>query len=243
MWYIFPRGNPNTDPLRYEFRHNATTGKDEMVVMRLCPGDYRAVIARAVVPIEVGEKTIRVLKTVNVAEKGELDSVCRMSIQEGVMTFSSTADGHVSISNPGGSPDLFELTRQDAATEAILPANLYGSWLFPVQKDRGAIIQLRLVFYNTGDSDRGKVRQIATCSFHNDTLISQVDSAIAVSNDHITLLESVAHEQKDGPFSCRATITSGSLHYVVSPNGATLTLTKAGAPPTVLTRESKTGLN
>jgi hypothetical protein len=243
MWYIFPLGNPATDPLRYEFRHNATTGKDEMIVTRLCPGDYRAVIARAVTPVEVGENTIRVLKTVNVSEAGELNSVCRSSIQEGTLNYSVASDGKITITNPGGNPDLFDLVRQDAANEAILPANLYGAWLFPLQDDNGATIQLRLVFYNSGDSNRGKVRQIATCSKANDTLVSQVDSGISVTKDKITILETVSREQKDGPFTCKASITPGSLHYVVSANGAILTLSKPGNQPITLTRETKPGLN
>jgi hypothetical protein len=40
-WYSFPPGNPNTDSVRHEFRHNASTGNDEMIVTRLC----RATIA------------------------------------------------------------------------------------------------------------------------------------------------------------------------------------------------------
>src|ERR1700756_3383522 len=46
-WYSYPLGNPDTDPIRHEFRHNQATNKDEVVVMRICQGSYRAVIAKA----------------------------------------------------------------------------------------------------------------------------------------------------------------------------------------------------
>ena len=40
LWYPYPLGNPNTGSVRYEFHHNAATGKDEMTVTRICPGEY-----------------------------------------------------------------------------------------------------------------------------------------------------------------------------------------------------------
>lgn len=237
-WYTYPLGNPNTDSVRHEFRHNASTGKDEMIVSRICQGDYRAVIARAVSPIEVTENTIRVAKTVSASERGELNSVCQVSIEAGVLTYSVSSDGNrISITNPGGTPDMFDLARQDASSESALVPSLYGTWSFPSMADHGATVQVKLVFYNTGDSDRGKVRQITSCSRTTTTVMSQVDSAIRVSKDAITILETVSHEQQDGPFSCKATITAGTLHFAISANGATMTLTKSGDKPLVLTRD------
>lgn len=237
-WYTYPLGNPNTDPIRHEFRHNSTTGKDEMIVTRLCPGDYRAVIARVISPIEVSENTIRVLKSVSDAEKGEVNSVCQVSIEAGVMGYTVSDNGdRISITNPGGTPDMIELARQDAASEAVLPAPLYGTWSFPLQADHGATVEIKLVFYNRGDSDRGMVRQITTCSKDNTTLVSQVDSPVRVTKNQLTILETASHEQQDGPFTCKATITAGTLRFVVSPNGATLSLTKAGGQPLILTRD------
>ena len=131
-WYTYPLGNPNTDSVRHEFRHNASTGKDEMIVSRICQGDYRAVIARAVSPIEVTENTIRVAKTVSASERGELNSVCQVSIEAGVLTYSVSSDGNrISITNPGGTPDMFDLARQDASSESALVPSLYGTWSFP----------------------------------------------------------------------------------------------------------------
>ena len=237
-WYTFPLGNPDTDSVRHEFRHNATTGKDEIVVTRLCPGDYRAVIARVVSPIEVSESAIKVLRRGTDTEKGELNSVCQISLEAGTWNYTISGDGErLSIADPGGVPDLLELARQDAVSEAALPATLYGTWVFPVHQENGAKVQIKLIFFSKGDSERGKVRQIATCSKANNTLLSQVDSPISVTKDQLTILESSSHEQRDGPFICRATITAGMLHYVVSPNGATMTLLKTGGQPLVLTRE------
>lgn len=238
MWYTYPLGNPNTDSVRHEFRHNSATGRDEMIVTRLCPGDYRAVIARAVSPIEVTETTIRVLKTVIDKEKGEHDSICLADVQAGVYTYIISPDkDRVSLANPGGMPDMIELARQDAASESLLPSNLYGTWLAPLQQNQNVKIQVRLVFYSSGDSKRGKVRQIMVCSKGNDTLVAQVDANITVAKDQITILDSETNEKDDGPFTCTATITSGTLHYVVAPNGATITLNKPGERAVVLTRE------
>jgi hypothetical protein len=238
MWYTYPLGNPNTDPLRHEFRHNSKTGQDEMIVTRLCPGDYRAVIARVVSPVEVSQSSIHVLKSVSDTEKGENNSLCQVSIAAGVLGYTVSEDSaRLTLTNPGRIPDMLELARQDAASEAVLPSNLYGTWLFPVQDVAAGKIQMRLVFYNSADGDRGRVRQISVCSRGNSSLVAQVDSDITIAKDLITIPEAVTREEEDGPFSCTATIAAGKLRYAVSPNGATLTLTKPGGRPMTLTRE------
>jgi hypothetical protein len=238
-WYVYPRGNPNTDPLRHQFRHNASTGKDEMIVTRLCPGDYRAVIARVVVPVEISTTSIKIPKSESDTEKVDLNSVCQVGVVAGTMSYTMADTGdQVSITYPGGTPDTFQLVRQDAASEAILPASLYGTWSFPLMMDNGAAVQIKLVFYNSGDSDRGMVRQIATCSKANTKLLSQVDSPIRIVKDQISILKTASHEQQDGPFSCKATITAGTLRFSVSSNGATMSLTKGGERPLVLTRDT-----
>lgn len=243
-WYTYPLGNPNTDSIRHEFRHNAGSGKDEMIVSRICQGDYRAVIARAISPIEVSENTIRIAKTVTDSEKGEMNSVCQVSIEAGVLTYSVSSDGNrISLTNPGGTPDMFDLARQDASSEAVLAPSLFGTWSFPPLADHGATVQVKLVFYTTGDSERGTVRQITSCSKTTTTLMSQVDSAIRVGKDEITILQTVSHDQQDGPFSCKATIRAGTLHFAISANGATMTLTAAGDKPLVLTRDTSPAEN
>jgi len=243
MWYSYPVGNPETDPIRHEFRHNATTGNDEIIVTRLCPGDYRAVIARAVTPIEISGNTIRVLKSASDAEAGELNSVCKASVEAGVLNFTLSQDGdRLTITKPGGNSDVLDLARQDAAGEAVLPPTFFGTWLMPLQFDGETKLQIQLVFYNSADSNRGKVRQINTCSKANDSLVSQVDSTISFSEDQITILQTASHDAKIGEFLCRATITAGTLHYTISANGATLTLSKPGASPMTLHRDTS-GLN
>ncbi len=118
-WYSYPLGNPDTDSIRHEFRHNQSTNKDEMIVTRLCPGDYRAVIARAVSPIEVTQSTIRVLKSATDTEKGELNSECKASVESGLWSYTISDDhNRLTITNPGGTPDIMELARQDAAASS-----------------------------------------------------------------------------------------------------------------------------
>jgi hypothetical protein len=244
MWYTYPLGNPNTDSTRHEFRHNAATGKDEMIVTRLCAGKYRTVIARVVSPIEVSEDTIKVLKSATDSQSGELKSECQISVESAVLHFTVMQDeGHIRVTNPGGTPDQFELARQDATSEAALAPSIFGTWLFPLQQEHGASVQIKLVFYNSGDSDRGRIRQISTCSQANTTLRSQVDSVVKIGKDQITILESAAHDQRDGPFNCKATIAPGTLRYTVSPDGSTMKLFKPGEPPMTLTRDRSTGLN
>jgi len=244
MWYTYPLGNPFTDPFRHEFRHNPTTDKDEMIVTRLCVGDYGTVIARAVSPIEVSQDKLRVLKNSFASEPAQGNTYCQASIEAGVLGYSFTQnDSHVILTNPGGNPDILELARQDAASEAVLPPNLYGTWLLPPQEENGTHLQIRLVFYSTADSQHGKVRQIATCSKGSISLISEANSDIDVASDKITIVESASHEERNGPFTCKAMITAGTLRYAIAPNGATMTLSSANGRSLMLTRERASGLN
>ena len=239
MWYSYPVGNPETDPIRHEFRHNAATGHDEIIVTRICSGDYRAVIARAVSPVEISGSTIRVLKSATDSEAGELNSVCRASVEAGVLNFTLSEDGdRLTITRPGANSDVIDLARQDTAGEAVIPPTFFGMWLMPVQYDGKTKLQIQLVFYKSADSNRGKVHQINTCSKGNDNLVSQVDSNISFTENEITILDTASHDAKNGDFLCRASITAGTLQYSLSANGSTMTLSKAGASPMTLTRDN-----
>jgi hypothetical protein len=243
-WYRYPLGNPNTDSLRQEFRHNAATDKDEVIVTRLCVGDYGTIIARAVSPIEVTQDSIKILKDAHASERAQGNSLCQASIEAAVLGYSFSEDGtHVTLTNPGGNPDILELARQDVASEAVLPPNLYGTWLLPTRSDEGTRMQIRLVFYSTAESQHGKLRQISTCSKGNDSLISEVNADINVVGDKITIVESASHDERNGPFSCKAIITAGTLRYAIAPNGATMTLWASNGKPMTLTRERAAGLN
>jgi hypothetical protein len=238
IWYTYPLGNPNTDPIRHEFRHNAGTGKDEMLVTRICPGDYRSVTAKAVSPIQISEDTIQVLKSASDTREGEGSTVCRASIEAGTWSYSFTEDGaRMTITNPGGNPDILVLARQDAVTESLLQSRVYGTWLLPAEDARGIRVETRLVFYRGTDPKQGSLRQIVSCSSGDDSLLSQADSTISVDKDQITVLESASHQESDGPFVCTATITAATLHYSISPDGTIMTLSKPGQKPLVLTRE------
>ena len=236
-WYTSPLGNPNTDSFRHEFRHNADTGKDEMVVVHICSGDYNAVIARAAAPIEVTENSIRILKSATRTEKqGDLE--CTANVDAGTLGYVISASGdRLSITNPGGVPDMFELAREEKAKNELLPTNIYGTWLFPLQEQRGATIQVKLIFYDSASENHGKVREISICSKTVDTLQSQVDAPVRISKNEIAILEGASHQKNSGPFTCTASITPGTLHYTLAPNGGTLILTKPGQPPITLTRE------
>jgi hypothetical protein len=238
IWYTFPLGNPDTDAMRHEFRHNTASGKDEMIVTRLCPGDYRAVTAKAVSPIEISEDSIRVLKGSTDSHEGEGNSVCRVTIEPGMLSYFISDDGNrITLTNPGGNPDLLELARQDATSAAATPSSLYGRWLLPTEEGKENSIVTRLVFYNSPDSKKSSVRQIVSCTQGRDSLIAQVDSPITVTKNQITVLESASHEERDGAFVCKATLTANTVDYVISPTGATMSLIKSGQKPLLLTRE------
>ena len=237
-WYTYPLGNPRTDPIRHEFRHNATTGKDEMVVSRFCPGDYRTVTARAVAPIQISETTIQVLKSASDTQEGEGHSLCRASIDAGVLNYSFSDDGNrITITNPGGNPDILELARQDPETESMLQSRIYGTWRLPSQEGQNIRVETRLVLYRGAEGGKGGVRQIVSCWKGDESLLSEVDSGMSLAKDQITILESASHDERDGPFVCTATITAATLHYVISPDGSIMTLTVPGQKPLVLTRE------
>lgn len=243
-WYPYPPGNPETDSIRHQFRHNQATNKDELIVMRICQGTYRAVIARVTSPIEVTQSTVRVLKAASDTEKGEMNSECKISVEPGLWSYTISDDhNHLTITNPGGTPDIMELARQDAAASTLLPSTVYGTWSLPMQLDRQTQVQIQLVFYAGADPTKGRVRQIATCIKGNDTLVSQAESDIRVSADHIQILNSASHVQKAGPFTCKVTISPGSLRYEIAPGGATMTLTSAEGVPLKLTRAPDASLN
>ena len=244
-WYTYPPGNPATDSVRHQFRHNTSTNKDELIVTRMCQGSYRAVIARAVSPVIISESTIRVLKAASDTEKGELNSECQISVEPGLWSYTiSPEHDRMTITNPGGTPDIMELARQDAASATTLPSNMFGTWLLPLQNDRDTQVQIKLIFYSGSDPSKGKVRQIATCSKGNDTLVSQADSEIRIKGDEITIMKAASHVQRDGPFVCKVTITPGTLHYELSPTGDIMTLTSAeGGGSLKITRQSGAGLN
>ena len=238
-WYSYPPGNPLTDPIRHEFRHNRATDKDEIIVTRLCPGDYRAVIARATSPVQLTSSTIRVLKHAADTEKGEMGAECKSNVEPGLWSYTISDDhNRLTITNPGGNPDIMELARQDAATTTLLPATLYGTWAFPSQNTGDLKKEVRLVFYNNADSVEGKVREIATCVKGNSALASQTEANIRVSADVITILNSASNSQKKGPFTCEVTITAGSFHYAVSPSGSTMKIRGDTGPSMTLTRQS-----
>ena len=97
---------------------------------RICQGDYRAVIAKATSPIEVTQSTIRVLKNSSDTQKGELNSECKASIEPGLWSYTVSDDhNRLTITDPGGTPDIIELARQDAAVSSVLPSNVFGTWL------------------------------------------------------------------------------------------------------------------
>jgi hypothetical protein len=238
MWYTYPLGNPATDSIRHEFRNNSETGANELVVSTICPGDYLAVISKVTSPIEVSEKTIKVLKSFSHSEKKPDGSECLASIEAGVWNYVISSKGdRISITKPHGSPGSFQLARQDVVPEEIEPPNIFGSWLMPAHLEHGNMVQIKLIFYESADPDQGNIREISSCSKENDSLVAQANSKFKITKDQITILEAASRLERNGPISCEATITPGTLSYVMSADGGSLILSKPDAPPIVLTRE------
>ncbi len=242
-WYTYPLGNPNTDPVRHEFRHNSGSGSDEMVVSRVCPAESRVVIAKAVSPIEVSQDTIRVLKSASATEPLPGTSVCQASITAGVLGYSFSEDGdRLVLTEPGGNPDYLELARETEASDAPEAQRLYGTWLLPSVDGKAMRMQIRWVFYTTAER-QDKLRQITVCSQGNDSLVSQVYSDISISHDQIKVMQAVSNEQQEGTFSCKASLVAATWRYKMAPSGVTLTLSAPGGKPIALTREPQPGLN
>jgi len=242
-WYTYPLGNPNTDPVRREFRHNIASGNDELVVTRSCTDQSRVVTAKAVSPIEISAETIRILKSASDTEPLQGTAVCEASITAGVLGYSFSEDGqHVILTDPGGNPDYLELARVTKESETAAPHRLYGTWLLPPVDGKEMRVQIRWVFYATAER-QDKVRQIAVCTKGNDSLVSHVDSEIGLSPDEIKVMQSASNAAREGSFICQASLIAGSWRYTLSPSGLKLTLYPAGAKPMTLTREQEPGLN
>jgi len=242
-WYTYPLGNPNSDPIRHEFRHNIANGNDELVVTRACTDQSRVVTAKAVSPIEVSADTIRILKSASDVQPLQGTAICEASLTAGVFGYSFSEDGeHLILTNPGGNPDYLELARVTKASEIIVPKKLYGTWLLPPVDGKEMRVQIRWVFYTTAER-QDKVRQIAVCSRGNDHLVSHVDSEVGLSHDEIKVLQSASNAEHEGNFVCQASLIAGSWRYTLSPDSLKLTLYATGAKPMTLTREQESGLN
>jgi hypothetical protein len=240
-WYTYPLGNPKTDTVRYEFRHDVSTNRDEIIVTRHCPVESRVVVAKAVAPIEVTDETIRILKTAVDSQPTQGTWTCDAGINAGVFSY-SFADDHVVLTNPGGNPDYLELAREEKTTAPAVPQMLYGTWLLPAIDGKTMRMQVRWVFYPTAER-QDRLRQIAVCTQGNDSLVSQVDTDVDISPHYIKVLQSASHDQQQGSFVCQASILAATWRYTLAPTGVTLTLFANGAKPITLTRESQTGLN
>jgi len=242
-WYPYHLGNPYTDGLRYEFRYNAATATDEMTVSRVCPGDNRAVIAKASSSIEISENTIHVLKAASDSEPAQGNSVCQISVQPAALNYSLSEDGGgLTITNPGGSPDIVELTRQNPDSGPTSPQALYGTWVSPPLNTKEMQVQTRFVFYSTVEH-QDKLRQISICTKGNDTVVSHVDSNVTIDKDRITILENVSHEQPARNFICTASIAAATWHYSLAPGGVAMDVSIGNSKPVKLTREAAGGLN
>jgi hypothetical protein len=242
-WHTYPLGNPSTDPVRHEFRHNSATNSDEMIVTRACAAENRVVVAKAVSPIEITQDTIKVLKTVSDTEPIQGTSSCQADIHAGTLGYSFSDDGeHLILTDPGGNPDILELTPDTNTGEEQVPQRLYGTWLLPPVNGKEMRVQVRWVFYTTAEH-QDRVRQIAVCSKGNDSLVTQVDSDINVAGDKIRILQSGSRQQQAGDFICKASLVATTWRYSISSTGLFLTLYTEGAKPLTLTREPKAGLN
>ena len=243
-WYTYPAGNPNTDPVRHEFRHDAATGADEMIVTRACPVEAHVVTARVASPVEISQDQIRVLKSSSDSQPLEGTAVCEVSVTASAFSYSFSEDGqHLILTNPGGSPDYLELARDTGAGETPVSQRLYGTWVVPPLNGKDTRIQVRWVFYKTAER-QDKVRQIAVCTRGTDSVVADVDASITVTKDRITFPESVSHDERQGDVTCTASLGAGTWRYTLAPNGVTMTLSEGtGGKPITLTREDEPGLN
>jgi hypothetical protein len=244
-WYSNPDGNPSTQAMHHQFRHNSVTGSDEIVLSRICVLDGKPVTAKVVSPIEITDDTIRVLKTAYDSQHGrENTPTCDASIDAGVFSYTfSEEDERLTLTNPGGNPDMLDLVRQQGAGQEATPAqSLYGSWLQPTANSKEFQMQTRYVFFTTADH-HDTLREVAVCSKGNDSIVADVDTEVTITKDRITIPEAATKEQHQGMFACKVTIPAGTWRYTVGPGGLTLSVSINGGKPVTLTREANTGLN
>jgi hypothetical protein len=242
-WHTYPVGNPTTDPVKHEFRHNSATGADELLVTRTCIAGTHTVVAKAASPIEVTEDSIQVLKNAADSEALQGTAVCQVTITACIMSYSFSEDGeHLLLTNPGGNPDFVDLEPDTNTKDDPISKRLYGTWLLPAVNGKEMRVQTRWVFYATAERT-DKIRQIAVCTKGNDSLVSHVDSDVAFTKDQIKVLQAASHEQVAGDFLCKASLAVGTWNYTLAPSGLTLTLHAEGAKPVTLTRENEAGLN
>ena len=241
-WYTYPLGNPNTDSVRHQFRHDPANDRDEIVVTRQCLAESRVVTAKAVSPIEVSEDQIRILKSAYDVQPTQGTSTCEAAINAAVFSYSFSEDGHLVLTNPGGNPDYLELAREAEGTAAAVPQRLYGTWLLPPFEGKAMQVQVRWVFYTTAER-QDRLRQITVCHKGNDSLVSHVDSDISISGESIKILQSASHQEVAGAFSCEASVTATTWRYTLAPGGMTVTMSAGGTKPITLTREPQAGLN
>ncbi len=242
-WHTYPLGSATTDPVRHEFRHNSATGSDELVVMRACIAGTHTVVAKAVSPIQVTEDSIQILKDASDSQSLQGTALCQVSITASIMGYSFSEDGeHLLLTNPGGNPDFLDLQLDTNAVDNTASKRLYGTWVLPPVNGKEMRVQMRWVFYGTAER-KDRVRQIAVCTKGNESLVSHVDSDVALTKDQIKVLQAASHEQVEGDFLCKASLAVGAWSYTLAPSGLTLTLHAEGAKPVTLTRENEAGLN
>ena len=186
----------------------------------MCPGDYRAVIARADfsdrghAEHDPGfEECYRYRK--GRAEFG-VQSQCRIRpVELYGLRRSQSPDDHQSrrYSRHHGTGAAGR-----GCCPAVLPSNVLRNVVLPIQTGpRYASPDPAGLLCERTDPTKGKVRQIATCMKGNDTLVSQVDADIRVSSrTTFRILNSASHVQKDGPFTCNVTITPGNASLQLS---------------------------
>ncbi len=241
-WYTYPLGNPNTDPLRHQFRHDNASSRDEIVVTRRCPVESHVVVAKVVSPIEVSEEQIRILKSASDSEPTQGTAVCEASISATVFSYAFSEDDHLILTNPGGNPDYLELARDVKASEPAAPQRLYGTWLMPRFEGKTMGMQVRWVFYTTAER-QDRLRQITVCHKGNDSLVAHIDVDISITDEYIKILQPASHQEQDGAFSCEARVESTNWRYSLAQGGMTVTLSGNGAKPITLTREPQAGIN
>jgi len=242
-WYPYHLGNPYTDGLRYEFRNNAATASDEMTVSRACPGDGRAVIAKVSSPVEITEDAIHVLKAASDTEPAQGNNVCQISVQIATLSYSLSEDGtRITITNPGGSPDIIELTRENPDSGPTSSQPLYGTWMSPTLNTKEIQVQTRFVFYSTVEH-QDKLRQISICTKGTDTVVSNVDANVTIDKDRITILQTVSHQQPARTFICTSSLAAGTWRYTLAPGAVAMNVSIDGSKPIKLTRQAVGGLN
>ena len=108
---------------------------------------------------------------------------------------------------------------------------IYGQWALPAIQGNGIVIKMHLLFQS------GQVTEIAECSGYGSSAVSKVSAPVDITQDTVTIKAAAQHTEFANGFQCNASLSVGSVNYLISQNNQMLQLVANGSTLN-LTREN-----